>query len=331
VTAEKSERREQEILKPEELFRTIDEVRRDAPPLEPLWGDFLFKKAVTSIVGDPGIGKTGLGYGLASALCLQQPFLGIEPEEVINALYLDFESADPLISSRANYIIGEKEIPNLYIYNDIRFFLNQIAKITIDICHEKFINLLIIDNQTSAFNTRDENDNSEAARQMRFVRQITNACNTATLIFHHTSKSNLPGIRKGTGAFARARLADVCINIDYPDEEHSEIIRWQVPKNRLVDSQPLWYIKKTGGTFDFTDPPLGVVGRTRVNTIIYKVQQEILALLNNGQQYKRKDILEILSQFEPRMVDEGLDRLKRLGRLEMPQYGFYKARKVKCL
>ena len=59
----------EEVLDKEQLFRTIDKVRKQARPLEPLWGAFLFKKSITSIVGDPGAGKTTLGYDLANSLC----------------------------------------------------------------------------------------------------------------------------------------------------------------------------------------------------------------------------------------------------------------------
>jgi len=322
------EENEKEFFKPEELFRTIDNVIAHAPPLEPLWGDFLLKKAITSIVGDPGICKTTMGYGLAGAGCIGKPFLGIKFEEPAVVLYMDFESADSLIASRAGLVFGETKIPNFYIYNSIEFYLKQVAEPIINFCVGHNVNLLFIDNQTAAFNTRDENDNSEAAVQMRFVRQLTNACNTATVIFHHTSKANLAGTRKGTGAFARARLADICINLNYPVPDNEDVVSFQVAKNRIVTEKPFWYLAKTEGGFEITDPPLGAVGQPKVNTVIYKVQQDILAILDNGKQYKRKDLISELQKYEVRTIDEALDKLKRLGRLTNPEYGSYSIRKA---
>lgn len=329
LTTEETEKEEKGFFKPEDLFRTIDHIRANAPPLEPLWGDFLLRKAITSIVGDPGICKSTMGYGLAGAGCLGLPFLDIKFEEPTVVLYMDFESADSLVASRASLVFGETKIPNFYIYNSIEFYLKQVAEPIINFCTGHKVNLLFIDNQTAAFNTRDENDNSEAATQMRFVRQLTNACNTATVIFHHTSKANLSGTRKGTGAFARARLADICINLNYPQEDDESIVSFQVAKNRVVTEKPFWYLKKSKGGFAITDPPLGAIGQPRVNSIIYKVQQDILALLNNGQQYKRKDLIMKLPDYETRTVDEALEKLKRLGRVNSPQYGFYATRSMK--
>lgn len=323
---------EQEFFKSEELFRPIDEIRRTAKPLEPLWGYFLFKKAITSIVGDPGVCKTTFGYGLGKAACLGQDFLGIPFEEPVNALYMDFESADSLVASRANLVIGEEKVPNLYIYNVVDYYLPQVAEVAIKFCREHDINLIFVDNQSMAFSTRDENDNAEAIKQMRFTRTFTNACGAALISFHHTSKANLPGTRKGTGAFARARLADICINLDIPAEEEApDIVRLETAKNRLVDEKVLWYIKKEGGRFIFAEPPLGVSGAP-TDTVIYKAQVEVLSLLRNGAtaQLKFGELSVAMEKkgFSESWTDHAVRRLLQQNRIYKPQYGYYALRSL---
>jgi predicted ATP-dependent serine protease len=310
-----------ELYQSGQLFRPIDTIRKTAKPLESLWGYFLFKKAITSVVGDPGVCKTTMGYGLAKALCLGETFLDIAAEEPVNVLYMDFESADSLIQSRGNLVIGNTEVPNFIVYNSPEFYLMNIAQVSIEYCKANKINLVIIDNQTMAFNTRDENDNAEASRQMRLLRSFANASNAAVLIFHHSSKANLPGTRKGTGAYARARLSDICLNIDTPDEDNPDIIRLETVKNRIVDENVCWFIRKKKGKFILIEPPLGITSRT--NTVIYKVQQALLELMKNGQQFKRKELVEGLASFEERTVQDGIDRLKQLGRIKQPEYGYY--------
>lgn len=324
TTEDKNSSQEEEFFKPDELFRPIDKVRREAPPLEPLWGYFLFKKAITSIVGDPGVCKTTWGYGLAKELCLGQVFLDIGAEEVVNALYMDFESADSLVASRANLVIGDTQIPNLYIYNVVDYYLPQIAKVAIDFCKEHDINLIFVDNQSMAFSTRDENDNAEAIKQMRFLRTFTVACNAACISFHHTSKANLTGTRKGTGAFARARLADVCINLDVPVEDEPNIVRLETVKNRLVDEKVLWYFKKEEGKFTFTEPPLGVSGQP-TNTSIYKAQRALLDYMQIRKQYEFGILVSTVgvNGISPDVVDKALRRLVQQGRIKKPRYGVY--------
>ncbi len=310
-------------LQPEKIFRTLATIRQQAKPLEPLWGFFLFKKAITSIIGDPGICKTTLGYGWSISLCQGKEFLGIKPDEPVRALYMDFESSDSLIVSRANLLQVPDE-PNFYIYNIVDYYLPQLSEVTIRFCRDKGINLVLIDNQSMAFNTRDENDNAEAIKQMKYIRAFTNAINCATVVFHHTSKANLPGTRKGSGAFARARLADICINIELVDEENPDIIRFQTVKNRLVDEKVLWYLKKESGQFLFTEPPLGVSGQP-TNTKLYAAQQAILEIVDSHKEYKHSELVELLvkREFDKNTINNAIYRLVQQGRLTKPRYGYF--------
>ena len=283
------------------------------------------------IAGNFVVHNTTWGYGLAKELCLGQAFLDISAEEPVNALYMDFESADSLVASRANLVIGDTEVPNFYIYNIVDYYLPQIAKVTIDFCKGHSINLVFVDNQSMAFSTRDENDNAEAIKQMRFLRSFTVACNAACVSFHHTSKANLPGTRKGTGAFARARLADVCINLEIPVEDEPDIVRLETAKNRLVDEKVLWYFKKEEGKFTLIEPPLGISGQP-TNTIIYKVQTELLSLLRNGSspEMKFKELIDAMAAkgFSENWVDHAARRLLQQNRIYKPRYGYYAIKKM---
>ncbi len=315
---------EQELLDPKKLFRTLDDVCANAKPLEPLWGYYLYKKALTSIVSDPGLGKTTLGYGLGIELALGKPFLNIVPEEPVTVLYMDLESSDSLVKSRKILIGCEEIVSNFFVYNIVDFYFPQIALVAKQFCLEHHVNLVFIDNQTTAFNTRDENDNSEAARQMRLIRTWANESNVACVIFHHTSKGNLPGIRKGTGAFARARLADICINLDIPDDNCTDIIRWEVVKNRLVDEKTLWYLKKAEGKFLFTEQPLGSMG-IQTNTQVYKAQQVILEFMKTDEVYKYNELKANCSKdsIKDEDIDHAIRKLYQQGRLVRPKYGFW--------
>ena len=313
-----------EFFEPKKLFRSLDQIRKDAPPLEPLWGYFLFQKAVTSIVGDPGVCKTTWGYGLGTALCQGKPFLDVPVEEAINLLYMDFESADALVKSRAGLVLGDLTLPNFIIYNIADFYLPQVADVTLKYCKENKIRLVFVDNQSMAFNTRDENDNAEAIRQMRFLRSFAVAGDFALVSFHHTSKANLPGTRKGSGAYARARLADVCINLEAPSEDNPDIIRLEVSKNRFVDEKVLWYFEKTEGKFIFAEPPMGIPGKP-TNTLIYKAQQNILTFMQILTAYETKELVGriAVNGISPDVVDKALRRLLQQGRVARPRYGFW--------
>lgn len=312
------------MLDSAKLFRPIDEICKTAQPLEPLWGYFLYKKAITSIVSDPGLGKSTLGYKMSIELSSGRPFLGIMPEEPIKALDLDFESSDSLVKSRKILVHGDDIAPNFIIYNIVDYFFPQIINVAKKYCLENSINFVLIDNQTAAFNTHDENDNSEAAKQMRLIRAWVNDCNVACLLFHHTSKANLSGTRKGTGAFARARLADICINLDLPNENVLDVLRWEVVKNRMVDEKTLWYLKKTEGRFEFTEQPLGSTG-VQTNTQVYAAQKLILTFMQIGMEYKFSELVTCIAQngIKETDINNAVHRLYQQGRLIKPKYGYW--------
>lgn len=312
-------------LRPEDIFRPLDDVVANAPPLYPLWGYFFFRKCVTSLVGDPGISKTTLGYSMFHSLSNGEPFLGIKPEEPINVLYMDFESSDSLVASRHQLVINDKS-PNFILYNIVDYYLPQIATLLVQYCKDYDINMIVIDNQSMAFNTRDENDNSEAKREMKFIRSIAIACNAGVLIYHHPSKSNMPGTRKGSGAFARARLADVMINLDYAVEGNEDVIMLQTVKNRMTDEKVVWYINKTGGKFVFCDMPTDIdIPKQATNTYIYQAQEKILEMLKNGNQYKAVDIIREISNKEitEYIIVNALNKLRQHRRVSQPKYGYY--------
>ena len=81
-------------------IRTLAQVSRDAKPVEPLWGDFLFMQTLTFIVGDPGVCKTTWSYALGYHLIHGLEFLGLTPTRKCNILALDYESGDTLVGKR---------------------------------------------------------------------------------------------------------------------------------------------------------------------------------------------------------------------------------------
>jgi len=325
----------EEIFKEDELFRTLPRVGKEAKPLQPLWGNFLYKKAITSVVGDPGAGKTTLGYELVGTLCKGKSYLDIPPEESVKALIMDFESADSLVASRATFVFNTFDIPDLWIYNSPEFYFPQVMQLAGEFCLKNSINLIIVDNQTMAFATRDENDNAEAAKQMRNLRKFVNWTDSAMILFHHTSKANLVGTRKGTGAFARARLADVCININLVFEDETDLVYLEMVKNRFsTEDKMLWYLKKESGKFLRTDQPLGLAGKPQVNTMIYKAQSEVVSILKDGiapeEGFKFQEIVKamMVKGYSEAWADMALRRLAQQNRVWKPRYGYWAIRKL---
>lgn len=313
-----------DLLEQEKMFRTLTSIRENAPPLNPLWGCFLFKKAITAIIGEPGVCKTTFGYRLSIQLGKGESFLGIKAEEIVKTLYLDFESSDSLIASRTE-MITEEETPNIWCYNDSDFYLNQITDHVTEFAIKNGINLIVVDNQSMAFDTRDENDNAEAIQQMRFIRTVINKLNVSCILFHHSNKQDSGGTRKGSGAFARARLADIMINITKV-EGYSEMVKMELVKNRLIGENVQWYLERKMGNFEIVEPPLGASG-VATDTKIFAAQKTILdAMIDvKAEQYAFYELVEMMKcrGYTAEWTDHAVRRLIQLGKIKRVVRGVY--------
>jgi len=318
------------------LFRDFDSIRKTCEPLSPLWGDFLYRGHITSMVGDPGVCKTTFWYALTVKLCRGLPFLGYDPEAEIRVAGCDWESSDSLIGSRAELVDpDEKETPFFKIFNNPEYTLVDILPFLLRNIKKYEINVLQIDNQTTAFNTFDENDNAEGKKQMMVLRHIVQETNVAILIYHHPSKASPDGMRKGSGAYVRARLADIMFNLNSING-HPDIVEIECVKDRLAGKKgDVKYIKLDGGNFilleDSDLPPN--LGLATSNKPIDFAQREIIKLLQIVDYMARRDIVvklcsNGLKPVSQATVDNALRECRRLGRVEEVDgmYGCYRLR-----
>ncbi len=266
------------------LFSAIS-TTDDAPDLEPIWGNWIFKKTVIEEVGEPGISKTTFNYMLVNSLIHKQPFLGIDgckDIEQIRVLYIDLESSDSLIKSR-RAMLDLEDSPYFLKCNLQNVLLPELEPYI-----EKFINdtgkihIIFIDPLRMAFNTRDENDNAEASRQMKHLRHWCEKFDCSIVIVHHSSKADMTGTRKGSGAYARTSLADIVWNFETLGEGYtSDLFKFYIPKNRCVDDDLVMCIRKEAGTFTKEDFPVGYQFVGNNGTQVYQLQKRIQYLMED--------------------------------------------------
>ena len=317
------------LFKSDRLFATVGSTE-SAPKIEPIWGNWILKKTVILQVGEPGISKTTLNYSLAGALVNAKPFLNINGHihRQVRILYLDLESSDSLIKSRKN-VVGCGDNPNFLKCNvpnvtlgELEPYIDKLVK------RYGYIDIMFVDPIRSAFNTRDENDNSEASRQMKYVRYLVQKWNTAMVLVHHSSKAELSGTRKGSGAWARAALADVCWNFEKLGEGFSdELFKLYIPKNRYVQDGLCICIEKEEGKFNIVDFPAGYVIQSS-GIRIYSAQQAIDLIMQDQKERMPQEIATELTSLKIDISRQGLHKalisLMQLGVLEKTAYGFYK-------
>ena len=303
------------------LFRELGEITKNAPKLRPLWGNYFFRQAVTTAIGDPGVSKTTFTYEMLTRITEGKSFLNIVPTEEVIAVELDYESGDSLIAVRSDRlgISEDKHFKNLRIFNYGEFSVEILVPLLKEF-HKQFpFNLLVIDNQLTAFNTHDENDNAEASTKIKLVRKLAIELDCAIVVFHHPSKANQDGTRKGSGAFAWSRHADICLNFNATTEEG--VVEIDIVKNRIVeDKTPLYYRLMGEGKFDISDAP---TGSKRTATQIDNVQR---CILEQHGQWERGELVKVVEKItgeSTSLIDKGLRTLKYSGRIKNPIWGRY--------
>lgn len=267
-----------------EIIRPLSAVR-DAPPLRPLWGNWIFEDSVIMLVGEPGIKKTTFLYNLALKLVDNEPFLGVKATvPTVRIIYCDFESGDSLVRARVEALGDYPKDDNSFLLVNEKglTFTHAIPRITKWVkARPTFPTMVIIDCIRAAFDMRDENDNAEASKQMVNVRNLMNDISPcAIFLVHHSSKAEMSGTRKGSGAGARSALADILWNFEKEEDWPDGVFRWVIPKNRLADDHLSVYIKGSQFNFELCPKPrqaddpqsdCGVSG--------FKLQEKLLNLL----------------------------------------------------
>lgn len=298
-------------------FLNINEVE-DAPDLEPIWGNWLFRDSVVLEVGDTGIAKTTLNFSMSKALVDNKPFLSVQavvPEPMI--IYMEFEASKSLVKSRMRAMGGypnNNEKFKLYIREDEFHTMEQITEAIVQLKWKP--DIIFVDPIRMAFNMRDENDNAEATRQMKMAKKIARKFNCCLVLVHHTSKADLSGTRKATGAYSRTSLADVNINFDkLYNSEGQEIDRdlfaMTIPKNRMIDDDFCICLRKIhdGRTFKVVEFPKGArfsVDGLGTATGRYEVQQLILDGILGVNKLQIKHIREGLERLERNVTDQAI-------------------------
>ncbi len=225
-----------------------------AVPPQPLFYG-LYPRALTLDIGETGAGKTSLSYNIAIHAALGEPLWDMKFLHPLNVLFIDPENSGSyredvkhggLCAVRLKRI-GKRLPDNLYFHDGLGVNLSNAAHMEqlAAFITERNIDLLIIDPLANLFNTDDENDNAEAARQMKRLIALSRTTGVCIRATHHTGKRE--GGIYGRGASARLAAADVGIvfrargaedeetDDTYTGDTHkrTDVCRVQIVKDRL--------------------------------------------------------------------------------------------------
>jgi Bifunctional DNA primase/polymerase, N-terminal/AAA domain/Primase C terminal 1 (PriCT-1) len=304
---------------------------KDVPPpgegeeIESLWGPFLYPASLHLLAGEAGIGKTTFGYNLVIRLAKGEFFAGLLPARPLRVLYYDLETP-PLLFKKKLHLISDDTPPDGLAFTRT-FNVNKAKKLIQEHCFD----VLVIDTANEAFDTREEEDNAEANRQMRQLRLIIKETGVAILVFYHMAKEpSQKGVYRTRGASARPAAADVVLNLERigtrrqlteNGETLIEIIRLEAAKNRWDEKANLTLMKIGKDRFEIAeaDTPIDQSQQGIVEALILEL------LPCEPESVETKKILEETRKegFSRPTVERVLKKLTDTCQINRPQKGFY--------
>lgn len=239
---------------------TLEDLDRLLPDITWLWQPWLPRGFVTLLVGEPGVGKSGLALAIANLVASGEPWPdGQENEEAGLVVWVESESAEAILRERATKWNLPKACLLLPSVSD-----DPLEKVWLDeeegwnaVVREAYrpgVRLLVLDSLRGAYHG-DENA-SDTIDLLNRLAALARDTQIAVLVVHHLRKRgmfdnhkiNLDRVR---GSSAIVQIPRCVWALDRPDSLMPNCVRLQMIKNNLARfPDPIGFeISETGVTW----------------------------------------------------------------------------------
>lgn len=167
---------------------------------ERYWGPFLYRGSLVMLVAEASTGKTVFVKRLTRKLALGESFLGYPPPRPLRILIVELESPDLVLKEQFDAITPVEGLD--YVRCDgpkLKTLLNR---------HARDYDVIVLDPLMMGLPADDENDNSEANRQLVVFKKLASRHGTSFIVTHNTGVGETSSGR-GRGASARRDRVDV--------------------------------------------------------------------------------------------------------------------------
>lgn len=293
------------------LYSHPDLLGLSIPPMRWIIGMMIPNPGLVVISGRPGSYKTFFALWLGFRASLNQSLFAEYDEgyfcdeeatrmkESVPTLFIEEENTVQTMKERAFGFRGSSngEPEALFYLIDVGFKFKSPAwrEEVLRIIEEKRIKLLILDPFSSVMGLQNENDNAEVAEVMDVIRKEFVQRGLSVILIHHPSKGDGDG--KGIrGAGDILGKCDVHLSLEV-ENESEKVIRATYQKLRVADRNRVSDFRmRMAGDGAFRDLHFRYLGRALSKGIEERNEfaQQILAVMEKGQEYSRKDVAQLL-------------------------------------
>lgn len=315
------------------------------PPgdVERMWFG-LYPGALVYLIGQTGCGKSTYLYNVAvhaarNVALWNIPFGGRRP---LRVGYADPENCGNWSEGRGGLCaakldrIREGKPPNLWFFDCQDVNLSRPVDLADmeEAIRDDHLDVLILDPIINLYETKDENDNAEAGRQMKALKAIAHRTNCCIVAVHHTGKEDSGGF--GRGASARLGVADVgvvmrvrAVTEDVDDEFQGELrqregyVRVQIVKNRIEPGYASLFFRMAGEDMferaNFQTWRAAPSDEHARMTKRERAKVELRLLLGDGEYHTRRQLMEEIYRTEEISqvtVTQAINELLRSGQID---------------
>ena len=305
---------------------TLEELISSAKPIEYICEPILPKRSLVLLVGKGGVGKSLTCLHVAGAVSSGGRIFGRFECEKTRVLIIDEENTASVYKQRAK-LLGLDSLKNIDVINLQDFQLTDQSHFEFlrEILRERGYGLIIIDCWTNVVPGIDENKAGEVADILKRLRRLAYEYDATLLVIHHSRKN----IAYPVEEIDEPRGSTVLVN--EPDMVYL-MSKEKMGEGRIVKTVKARYGNEVAFRLAFkqSDGRLkiewkGELGKKEVESKVQVCARNIKGLLKElGREASRKEILEAVRGFPPRIVDRSLQYLVRIGEVERVTRGVYR-------
>ena len=245
-------------------YLTWNDVGKEIAGVEWLWEAWLPIGMVTLLVGEPGIGKSGLALAIVASVIRGDPWPnGIRAPTPGKAVWVETEAGEQINVGRAKawalpldrilVISTEDVFPDGHLDRaDTLRNLEEAAR-------QEGVRLVVVDSLRGAH--RGDENSSQIVDLMTKLTSLSRDCKVAVLVIHHVRKQqmhdddgriNLDRVRGSSAILQTPRVAWA---VDRPDSSGSEQVRLYQIKNNLATFPHELGFQITEGGLNYSSAP----------------------------------------------------------------------------
>lgn len=212
------------------------DLKTPAPDPDWLVDELVCSGDVHILIGDPGLGKSWLTMGLATAVVDGHPkWLGHTVKKQGPVLYVDEENPEDIILSRFHKLgLSDKGAGQIHFLHRPGIWLNKEPEVLLEEAVELEPRLIVLDALTALHSVEENNANAMRGLFKEAIIPLARDTGAAVIVIHHTTKAeDASSFKRARGTGDLSAVVDCAMDARGTDEPGELILSQYKSRRRL--------------------------------------------------------------------------------------------------